>query len=102
MGMQRIVPSLNITYTEEGYVTADIAEKEGLTQQKRRDEVPAAAACGNRSPVVAFKSVVRCCARRPPTELCLAALRQRQRRHQWFAFKSVVRCRGRKLRLSSC
>jgi len=34
LGMQ-IVPSLNITYTEEkGYVTADIADKEGLTQKK--------------------------------------------------------------------
>jgi sulfate adenylyltransferase len=31
----QIVPSLNITYTEEkGYVTADIAEAEGLTQKK--------------------------------------------------------------------
>lgn len=30
-----VVPSLNITYTEEkGYVTADIADKEGLTQKK--------------------------------------------------------------------
>ena len=34
LGMD-VVPSLNITYTEEkGYVTADIAEKEGLTQKK--------------------------------------------------------------------
>ena len=30
-----VVPSLNITYTEEkGYVTADIADKENLTQKK--------------------------------------------------------------------
>eukprot|EP01025_Chloroclados_australasicus_P058191 TRINITY_DN7288_c0_g1_i3.p3 TRINITY_DN7288_c0_g1~~TRINITY_DN7288_c0_g1_i3.p3 ORF type:complete len:129 (-),score=25.97 TRINITY_DN7288_c0_g1_i3:380-712(-) len=34
LGMQ-IVPSLNITYTEEkGYVTADVAEGEHLTQKK--------------------------------------------------------------------
>ena len=34
LGMQT-VPSLNITYTEEkGYVTADVADAEGLTQKK--------------------------------------------------------------------
>lgn len=34
LGMQT-VPSLNVVYTEEkGYVTADVAKEEGLTQKK--------------------------------------------------------------------
>lgn len=34
LGMQT-VPSLNVVYTEEkGYVTADVAKDEGLTQKK--------------------------------------------------------------------
>ena len=58
----QIVPSLNITYTEEkGYVTADVAEKEGLTQKKLSG--------------TAFRQ----------------ALRRGEDIPDWFAFKSVVR-----------
>ena len=59
----QIVPSLNITYTEEeGYVTADVAEKNELTQKKL-------------SPAPRSE---RCCARGDEIP-------------EWFAFKSVVR-----------
>jgi sulfate adenylyltransferase len=61
LGMQ-IVPSLNITYTEEeGYVTADIAEKNNLTQKKLSG--------------TAFRKMLREGGDIP----------------EWFAFKSVVR-----------
>lgn len=61
LGMQ-IVPSLNITYTEEkGYVTADIADKEGLTQKKLSGTM--------------FRQLLRGGGDIP----------------EWFAFKSVVK-----------
>jgi sulfate adenylyltransferase len=61
LGMQ-IVPSLNITYTEEkGYVTSDVAEKEGLTQKKLSG--------------TKFRQMLRAGEEIP----------------EWFAFKSVVK-----------
>ena len=61
LGMQT-VPSLNITYTEEkGYVTADVADAEGLTQKKLSG--------------TKFRQMLRAGDDIP----------------EWFAFKSVVR-----------